>query len=289
MKRNPPQDHPSRRLPAQGWLGLALIALFWPLNWLLPGLRTHMLFFPLWLGYILTVDGLVSLRKGTSLLGRSWRRFIGLFFISAPAWWLFELFNKRTQNWRYWGEEQFTGLQFFIFSTISFTIVIPAVFETAELWSAYLRPLRGPTLGPTRRTMNMFFLTGLVMLTLLLIWPRYFFPFLWLSLFFLLEPLNAALGFPTLLTATKEGNWTPVATLGLGALTCGFFWEMWNYFAFPKWTYNIPFVDFARIFEMPLLGYGGYPTFALELYALYNFLTGLAHRVRTDYVQLTRP
>jgi hypothetical protein len=36
----------------QGWLALLLLALCWPLNWTLPGVRTAYLFFPLWLGYI---------------------------------------------------------------------------------------------------------------------------------------------------------------------------------------------------------------------------------------------
>ena len=40
----------------QGWLGLLLVAVCWPLNWTLPGNRTAYLFFPLWLGYILVVD-----------------------------------------------------------------------------------------------------------------------------------------------------------------------------------------------------------------------------------------
>jgi len=37
----------------------------------------------------------------------------------------------------------------------------------------------------------------------------------------------------------------------------------------------MPFVDFLRIFEMPLLGYGGYIPFSLELFALYNLIFGL--------------
>ncbi len=36
--------------PVQGWVGVLLVAVFWPLNWFLPGLRTHLLCFPLWLG-----------------------------------------------------------------------------------------------------------------------------------------------------------------------------------------------------------------------------------------------
>ena len=49
---------------------------------------------------------------------------------------------------------------------------------------------------------------------------------------------------------------------------CGFFWEMWNYWSYPKWIYHVPGVGFAHVFEMPLLGYLGYLPFAMELYLL---------------------
>ncbi len=273
-------------LPRQSWIGLGLIAVCWPLNWLLPGLRTHVLFFPLWLGYILTVDGLVFLRKGTSLLTRSRKRFIGLFFISVPAWWLFELFNERVQNWLYLGRQQFTDLQFFVLSSFSFSTVIPAIFGTAELMSTFVRRVSGPIIRPTPRTLAAFFVMGWVMLALLLIWPRYFFPFVWLSMFFILEPINAALGFPTLAQSTQNRDWKPVVMLWMGALTCGFFWEMWNFFSYPKWVYTVPFVNFLHIFEMPLLGYGGYLPFGLEVYSLYNLVSGLVRSSRSDYVRL---
>jgi hypothetical protein len=122
-----------RRWPLHGWAGLALIALFWPLNWCLPGLRTHWGFFPLWLGYCLSVDALGCLRRGHSLLTRNPAAYAGLFVVSAPAWWLFELINLRTQNWFYLGEEAFSALEFAALSTLSFSTVIPAVFGTAEL------------------------------------------------------------------------------------------------------------------------------------------------------------
>jgi hypothetical protein len=276
-----------RRLPMQGWFGLLLIAIFWPLNWLLTGLRTHVLFFPLWLGYILVVDGLVFLRKGTSLWTRGRTRFVGLFLASAVTWWLFEALNERVQNWRYEGREYLSALQFFIFSTLSFSTVTPAVLETTELVSTFLRRLRGPAIRPTRATLATFFIAGLVMLALLLAWPLYFFPCLWLSVYFILEPINAALGFPSLARWTQKGDWRPVVALWLGTLTCGFFWELWNFFSFPKWVYTVPFVDFLHVFEMPLLGYGGYLPFGLEVYALYNLLTGLLRTVPGDYVQLS--
>jgi len=274
------------RLPVQGWIGLLLIAIFWSLNWTLPGLRTHLLFFPLWLGYILIIDGLVFLRKGTSLWTRSRARFLGLFLASTVTWWLFEALNERVQNWRYEGREYFTALQFFISSTFSFSTVTPAVFETAELVSTFLRRVRGPVIRPTRATLAAFFIAGLIMLALLLLWPLYFFPFMWLSMFFILEPINAALGFPSLSRWTQSGDWRPVVALWLGTLTCGFFWEMWNFFSFPQWIYTVPFVDFIHIFKMPILGYGGYLPFGLEVYALYNLLTGLLRNIRGDYVQV---
>ena len=70
-----------------------------------PRAEAHWGFFPLWLGYALTVDALVFRRKGHSLLTRSPAAYAGLFLVSAPAWWLFELINLRTQNWIYLGEE----------------------------------------------------------------------------------------------------------------------------------------------------------------------------------------
>jgi len=49
-------------------------------------------------------------------------------------------------------------------------------------------------------------------------------------------------------------------------LFTGFWWEMWNYYSLPKWAYTIPYVDFWRIFEMPVLGYLGYPFFGLIVF-----------------------
>ena len=92
-------------VPPQGWLGSVLLAVCWPLNWTLPGMRTAYLFFPLWLGYVLVVDALVLRRTGTSLLCRSPRDFVLLFLVSAPSWWLFEVINWRTHNWEYVGRK----------------------------------------------------------------------------------------------------------------------------------------------------------------------------------------
>lgn len=255
------------------WFGAGLMVLSWIFNWSLSGLRTHLLFFPLWLGFALLLDGLTFARTGSSLLTRSPRRYAGLFLVSAPAWWLFELFNLRTQNWFYLGKESFSSLEYALFATLNFSTVMPAVFGAAELFRSFnfiarqKAWIRVPT---APRHLNLYTGIGFVMLALVLGAPRYGYPLLWTSLVFILEPLNYRLGARTLLADLEKGDWRPVWSLWLGCLTCGFFWEMWNYLSYPKWIYHTPFVQFAHVFEMPLLGYLGYLPFSMELFALYH-------------------
>ena len=73
-------------------------------------------------------------------------------------------------------------------------------------------------------------------------------------------------------------------SLWIGALVTGFFWEMWNYWSYPKWVYQVPGVDFFRIFEMPILGYGGYLPFVLELHALYQMARGFVGKKKPNFI-----
>lgn len=276
-------DFRSKTLPPRGWVGLLLIAIFWPLNWMLPGLRTAYLFFPLWLGYVLVMDTLVQQRTGSSIWIRSRRNLVLLFFLSAPAWWLFEWMNKRLGNWQYLGGEHFSDFQYFVLSSISFSTVMPAVFETAELvrtWAWVERCGNGARIPDTARVQVGLFLAGIAMLALMLIWPRYFYPFAWGSIVLILEPINHRLGHPHFLEELRRGDWRKVISLALGALFCGFFWEMWNSYSYPKWIYHTPGAEFLHVFEMPLLGYCGYIPFALELCALKDLVWPNGVRLR---------
>jgi hypothetical protein len=279
----------SRTFALHGWVGLMLIAIFWPINWFMGGLRTQWAFFPLWVGYCLTVDALVLLRKGTSLFERDWRKYIGLFLISAPVWWLFEGINWRLHNWVYDGGELFTPFQFWFYATLSFTTVVPAVFGTAELVSTFRwlkRVKRWVVIRPDRVTTLVFFVFGLIMLVSMWAWPKLFFPFVWLSVYFILEPINIWLGNRSMGDWTKNGDWRPVLALWTGVLITGFFWEMWNYFSYPKWIYQIPWGSCCHLFEMPILGYGGYLPFSLELFAVYHLVMGFLGQRKTHYVQI---
>ena len=189
----------------------------------------------------------------------------------------------------YIGAEIFTPLEYAFWTTLSFTTVIPAVFGSAELFASFdfvKRLNRGPIIGTDKRTTLIFFILGWVMLALMLVWPRTFFLFIWFSLYFILEPINVWLGNRSLAHSTQKGDWRPVISLWLGVLLTAFFWEMWNYYSYPKWVYHVAWGNWLHIFEMPLLGYGGYLPFALELYALYHWLSGWLGDKKMDYVKV---
>ena len=227
-----PSESHSTRFPLHAWIGVALVAIAWPLDWFLTGPRTHILFFPLWLGYALAVDGLVLRRTGRSIVTRSPLGFVALFFASIPVWWLFELLNMRLHNWTYLGRELFTNIEFAILASISFSTVIPAVFETADLWRSTRWASRFRDRAPLPATGRIGMASvglGVVMLTLLLVYPRIFYPFTWLSLFFIVDPIAYRLGRRSILGHLSRGDRRPLVTLPLGAITCGVFWETWNY------------------------------------------------------------
>lgn len=175
------------KFPKRGIAGILLIVIFWYLNWTLQGARTHVLFFPQWLGYALTIDAIVYVRKGTSLFARSWKRYIGLFLISAPAWWLFELFNLRLENWVYLGKDIFSSGHYAMFATFSFSTVIPAVLGTAELAGTFKwiqRMGKGSRFEYKNSQIRATFVMGWIMLALLLLWPLYFSPGLGICLLY---------------------------------------------------------------------------------------------------------
>ncbi len=266
------------KFPLYGWIGIILVLLFWYLNWSLDALRTHWGFFFLWLGYSLSVDALVYFKKQTSLLTRNLKQYILLFLISMPCWWLFELFNYFTQNWFYDGRQYFSDPEYFLFASLSFSTVMPAVFGTAELTCTFSR-IKNLTnrrkFSPLKNAYLIFLLSGITIALLILIFPKIFYPFIWISVFFIIEPINNKLGYRTIFDSTAAGNWSLAASLAAAGIICGFFWELWNFYSYPKWIYSLPGVNVLHVFEMPLPGYLGYLSFPFELYALYNFISGL--------------
>ncbi|MGH9172977.1 MAG: hypothetical protein ACRD1H_01400 [Vicinamibacterales bacterium] len=264
--------------------GIVLVGVFWTIAWLQLRPVSDHYFFPLWLGYILTVDGLIGLRTGTSPIERGGWRIAWWFAVSVPVWWIFEAFNRLVDNWTYHQPTHYSGLEYVLLSSIAFSTVVPAVLTTTELVRSFrLDPLRWlPRFEPGPSLLVLFHLFGWLMFALTALWPKYAFPLVWLSLIFLLDPIATALGLRSLAWHTARRDWSPHVNIGLATLACGWFWELWNLYALPKWTYSIPHAGFLPVFEMPLLGFGGYIPFGFEIYVLYVLARRLTPALRME-------
>src|SRR5205823_13077488 len=98
-----------------------------------------------------------------------------------------------------------------------------------------------------------------------------------------LDLLNLWVGGERFMEYLERVDCRPSVSLWVGALICGFFWEMWNYYSWPKWIYHTPVAQLLEVFVMPLLGYGGYVPFALELFVLRNLLWRGAPRAEESW------
>ncbi len=271
FKRSSPPDSPVfSRMPLWGWIGLILIIVFWILAWgrfdWLPGVIRENTFFPLWLGYILTMDGLRYRRTGNSLLSRSPRLFVALFPASALAWWYFEFVNRFVQNWWYAGVEDYSALRYVGMATLSFSTVFPAIFTTRDWLSSFPWFKAVYSNGPRWRAWSRpevagWFFAGIGLLGLTAWMPVPLFFMIWLAPLMVVATGLALAGVPSPFTDLKRGDYHMLFTLALAALICGFFWEMWNIFSMPKWHYSIPYAQALHVFEMPLPGYAGYLPF----------------------------
>lgn len=278
--------------PRQLWGGLVLVLASWWMAWFGPAPFSEHTFLPLWLGYILTVDGCTQWRAGESQLTRDPRRFALLFLFSVPLWWLFELANRFLGNWRYLLPRPYAPVEYALLASLAFSTVMPAIFVTAELLRTFspFAPRRcWIRLAPGRPGLVLIAGVGFAMFVCSLLFPRYLFPLVWVGLFLVLDPLNALLGNPSLAVQVRHGRWDTVLVLCTAGLVCGWFWELWNVFSLPKWIYHVPFVGQPRLFEMPLLGYGGYLPFALEVFAAWSLLHGVVLGSDRGWLRFTRP
>jgi hypothetical protein len=111
---------------------------------------------------------------------------------------------------------------------------------------------------------------------------------LWLSLLFRLDPLNRWLGAPSVLGDWRAGRWGRTLSLMAGGSICGLCWEFWNYWALAKWTYHLPFLgalEHYRYFEMPWLGFLGFPAFGVECWVALNTVVVLADHLGLRVVE----
>lgn len=288
----------SRRFPWHTWLGLAI--LFAAEAGIAAGSRVIATWLTpiVWSGYILLVDGLVRRAAGASWLTTRKREAPILFLASIGIWLIFEAYNFHLQNWAYRGVPPNPLVRDFAYGW-SFSTILPAIFETADLVGFALWR-RLPT-QPPRQTSRppgpsrLWMLVGAILVAVPLALPQaiafYLFGAVWMGFIFLVDPINAQLGAPSLARRWKEGDRSPILSLLLAGAICGILWETWNYQAFraggAHWVYLVP--EALRPFnlhfgQMPVLGLLGFPPFALELFCLYTlFRTAL----RIDHLTAT--
>lgn len=266
------------RFPIYGILGLAAMIAGEIL--LFSGNRaigTHFTPFQ-WTGYILFMDGLVKKRKGTSLLSDHAAEFFLLCVISIGSWLIFEGYNLLLRNWTYTGLPESTLPRYMGYAW-SFATISPAIFLTYELLES-LFPVRSESGFGHASMGDMTFwivvILGFVMLVVPLAYPSpYMTPLVWIGFVLFLDPINGRMGERSILAEFASGRRTPLVLLFASGLVCGLLWEFWNYWALAKWNYSVPYFSDVKLFEMPVVGYLGFPPFAIECFAIYKFVRRL--------------
>jgi hypothetical protein len=266
---------PDRRLVAlQLVAGLAVCGLGWGTS--LAGIepvRGYWFDF-VWSGYILAADAVVWARAGRSLLhGGGWR-LAAMFALSAPLWWAFEIANWRLENWEYVGTAVYGGQAHVLLKTLSFVFVLPALAESRDLLRSFVRFPHPPALPLPSWTAAAAVVAGLASVPLLYLFPDQAYPLVWVAPLLVLDGIADLRGRPNVLALLREGRAGPVLLIGVAGLGTGILWELWNWGAVPYWQYRIPYLGFLPLFEMPLLGYLGYPPFALVADAFWRTVTG---------------
>ncbi len=224
-----------------------------------------------WWSYIVLADAVIFHRQGASLLLNRPGELPRLAAASVTCWLVFEFANFFLHNWHYQGLPP-VRWQRWLGYWLGFATVFPGIFQTRDLLQAFglCRNLQGPPRPLGEAWLAPFTLAGWCLWLLPLIWPRYCFPLVWLAFIFLLEPFCYLGGGRSLWVEWRRGERREVCLLLLAGLACGFLWESWNYWAKAKWVYTLPFFHFGKVFEMPLLGYLGFPPFAVACAVMAN-------------------
>jgi len=227
-----------------------------------------------WWSYILVVDAVIYRLKGNSLILNRTKEFFLMIPWSIFIWLIFEAANLSLQNW-YYVNLPHSVVERWCGYAIAYGTVLPGLFETTELLES-LGLFKNSKIKKTEISSgghSVLILLGSLCLVSSLLIPESFFPLIWMGFTFLLDPFNYRFGGKSLLRDLEEGNPKKIYLLLVAGLICGFLWEFWNFWALSKWVYTVPFFEKGKGFEMPFLGFLGFPPFAVQAYVMYNFIS----------------
>ena len=239
-------------------LGLILGVSGWWLLWTGKTPWNPLAFWALWTGAALlmwevTTTGYPSIR-----------RHLALSAMSVPLWWWFEIVNGRVANWEYVYDQEYVPLLYGFLSSIAFSTVVPAIVAATSLWERAIGSAAFDTIAieMPRPSSQWLLGLGLGLQSLVFVMPIVFYPLTWIAPFLIVDGLLVAAGGRGLTHDFIRGRWREALLIGAAGITCGVLWEFWNFWSYPKWEYTIPLLGFGKVFEMPILGYGGYVPFA---------------------------
>ena len=231
-----------------------------------------------WWSYVLLADNLLLRLRGRSLLCGRREELRRMLPLSVFSWLLFECYNLRLQNWAYNGVPAEIWLRWPGYA-VAFATVFPGIFITADLIEALCFGRHGRISAseceplaesPRTRPGPAFLALGLALSAVPVIWPRYFFAAVWIGPIFLLDPLLERFGVKSFSLQIEAGQRRRIFSLLAGGLVCGILWEFWNFWAGSHWVYSVPYFGSWKMFQMPLLGFLGFPPFVLECWLLYH-------------------
>lgn len=291
------------KFPVWFWPSLVVTLISWSLMWgrfIIIQPIDHYTFVPLWWGFILTIDGIVyKINNGVSLVSSKPDIMKLLAVVSSVSWFVFEFLNFFVmENWYYPNNEIFTNFGNISWQLLSYTTVLPAIFELYSLLSTWdwlkNRYAQGPVITISKPLQVIALIAGLVLTFLMGLFPFALFWVLWVSLIPALVPAMSLSKFWTPFTPiARKGNYIPVVLIALATLLNGFFWEFWNYGSewfhpdIPTnpnyWKYSVPYLDKFHIFsQMPVLGYFGYLFFGIGCWILWvsiAHIVGFKHNI----------
>lgn len=239
-----------------------------------------MFYVPAWWGLIFLADGFCVLRRGSSLLTARRRDVPYILITSVTFWMFFELLNARFENWYYIGTIRFRGpwslLYAGAFAFLAFSTVFMGMFEIHDAVGAtgLFRNWRGRPGRALRPWVPLAIqVCGAIMACLAIARPYYLAPLIWGSFSFLVDPVNYRKGARSILRDIENREWGVVARLLLAGLISGLVWESANFFAPQKWVYTVRGLENFKLFEMPLLGFLGFPGLMIDAMAAYGFFS----------------
>lgn len=225
-----------------------------------------------WYPVLIILDGLARKPSGASWLLRA--RAVSLLGWSAIVWLVYEVANFRLQNWYYINlprslPERWSGV------LISFATVLPAVFFTERLLRRHGVGERWRTspLNPRPWEWRAIPILGTAMVGAAIVWPRYLSPLIWGAGLLIFDPVvYRRRPEQSLLGGLARGSPGLMGRLLMSGLAIGLLWEGLNAAAGAGWIYTVPFLEDLKLFEMPPLGFIGFPIFALSAYSAYQAL-----------------